>query len=213
MARVLYHFKMSPFSRRARLALAHKGLAGTTELRDVRAEPSYSADLSRVSALSTVPVLVDDELVILDSTSILHYLDAAYPSAPSLFPRERGALAVALETIALVDSVLNPVVDLGSRYFPLATSEAWTTTVAERRTRIDAALSRLVTLSSSLGADGAWGAAEIALFSGLLWFGGLPARVGQTPAIERILALGVLIPPALEAWAEPFHTRDDVKAL
>ena len=61
--------------------------------------------------------------------------------------------------------------------------------------------------------DSAWGAGEISLYSMILWFGGLPARVGQTPAIERILALGVDVPAELLTWAEPFQTREDVLAL
>ena len=39
MARVLYHFKMSVFSRRARLALAHKGL--DCDMRDGRSNPAF----------------------------------------------------------------------------------------------------------------------------------------------------------------------------
>lgn len=212
-ARILYHFKMSPFSRRARLALSHKGLASSTELRDARVEPSHMDDVRRLSPLATVPVLVDGAHTIVDSTAIFHYLDAAYPDAPALLPKELDRLARALETIALIDASVNPVVDLGSRYFALATSPAWDATLAERRVRIAGALERLVVLSSSLGRDGAWGAAEISLVSAVLWFAGLPARLGQNPAIERILGLGVQMPDALVAWAEPFRTRDDVQAL
>ena len=212
-ARILYHFKMSPFSRRARLALAHKGLASTTELRDARAEPAHMAEVKRLSALSTLPVFVDGAHVLVDSTSILHYLDAAYPDAPALFPSDLDGRVQALETIALCDSILNPVVDLGARYFPLSESQVWAATVAERRERIDDALERLVAIAPSLGQEGAWRAGEISLYSMILWFGGLPARVGQTPAIERILALGVDVPAELLTWAEPFQTREDVLAL
>jgi len=212
-ARILYHFKMSPFSRRARLALAHKRLASTTELRDARAEPAHMDEMKRLSALSTLPVFVDGTHVLVDSASILHYLDAAYPDAPALFSSDLEGRVRALETIALCDSILNPVVDLGSRYFPLSACEAWVSTVAERRERIDDAFERLVAVAPSLGKDGAWGAGEISLFSMILWFCGLPGRIGQTPAIERILALGVDVPAELLTWAEPFQTREDVLAL
>jgi glutathione S-transferase len=55
--RTLYHFPLSPFSRRARLALAHKGLA--VELRDSRAKPEYIQEARRHTALKTIPVLVE----------------------------------------------------------------------------------------------------------------------------------------------------------
>lgn len=211
--RILYHFKMSPFSRRARLALAHKGLLASTELRDARADTSHMDEVKRLSALSTVPVFVDGGRAIVDSTSLLQYLDAAYPDAPALYPKDLDALARSLETVALVDAIVNPIVDLASRYFWLATSDAWPNTVAERRARVEEAFARLVELSSGLAVDGAWGGAEITLFSALAWFGGLRGRLGQTPAIERILALEIVVPERLAAWAAPHYERDDVKAL
>lgn len=208
--RTLYHFRMSPFSRRARLALAHKGLLAETTLRDARAEPANMDQVKRVSATETVPVLVDGGRVVTDSTALLHYLDRAYPEAPRLFAEDLDTYARELEIVTLVDAVLNPVVDLGSRYHWLATSMHWAETVSERKDRIFAATARLVRAASSLRG---WGAAEISLFTMVLWFEGLPARVGQTPAIERILELGVTMPPELVTWAEPHHARDDVRAL
>ena len=171
------------------------------------------AEVKRLSPVSTLPVLVDSAHTVVDSGAILHYLDAAYPEAPALFPANLAGRVLALEAIALVDAVLNPVVDLGSRYFPLSNSDAWEPTVAERRARIEEALERLTLLSASLGVDGAWGAAEIAIVSMVLWFEGLPGRVGQNPAIARILGLGVTLPPALVAWATPHFARADVPAL
>lgn len=208
--RTLYHFRMSPFSRRARLALAHKGLLAGTTLRDARAEPANMEQVKKVSATETVPVLVDGGRVVTDSTALFHYLDRAYPEAPRLFAEDLDAFASELEIVTLVDAVLNPVVDLGSRYHWLATSMHWAETVAERKDRISAATARLADAASSLRG---WGAAEIAVFTMVLWFEGLPARVGQTPAIERILELGVTMPPELVTWAEPHHARDDVRAL
>ena len=94
------------------------------------------------------------------------------------------AFARELEIVTLVDAVLNPVVDLGSRYHWLATSMHWAETISERKDRIFAATAHLVEAARSLRG---WGAAELSLFTMVLWFEGLPARVGQTPAIERIL--------------------------
>ena len=70
----------SPYCWRARLALAHKGLA-----------PEYcgvkftEADKVGFSGQGKVPVLVDGEATVFDSWDIACYLEEAYPDAPSLF--------------------------------------------------------------------------------------------------------------------------------
>jgi glutathione S-transferase len=85
MSRVLYQLaglddhRFSPFSWRARMALAHKGLEA--KLRDVK-----FSDRSPIaqSNQERVPVLVDGETWVADSWAIAEYLDATYPDAPSL---------------------------------------------------------------------------------------------------------------------------------
>jgi hypothetical protein len=57
--RVLYHFARSPFSRRVRLALAHKGL--TAELREARANPAFLEEARALSPLRTMPVLLEED--------------------------------------------------------------------------------------------------------------------------------------------------------
>ncbi|MFO0995456.1 MAG: glutathione S-transferase N-terminal domain-containing protein [Alphaproteobacteria bacterium] len=71
----------SPFSWRARFALAHKGL-----------EPTYVAvrfdeveTIRRLSGQGMVPVLVDGDHVVSDSWRIASHLERAYPDRPSLF--------------------------------------------------------------------------------------------------------------------------------
>jgi len=74
--RLLFHFQTSPFARRTRLALAHKGLS--FELRDVRAQPELLEQVRRLTPLKTIPVLVEEDGRVLgDSTAISHYLDRA----------------------------------------------------------------------------------------------------------------------------------------
>jgi glutathione S-transferase len=88
----------SPFVRKVRVALAEKGL-------DYELEPVFpfgvSADFKKISPLGKIPVLQEDDYYLPDSSAILDYLEAAYPS-PSLFPkdaRDRGR-AVFLEEYA-----------------------------------------------------------------------------------------------------------------
>src|SRR5438309_1344677 len=100
MPRVLYHFPTSPFSRRVRLALAHKDL--DAELRDARADPSQMEIVKSKWPLRTVPLLDDDGVWIGDSTAIVRHLDSRYPQKPIFNDDPRT-----LEVTALVDGVLS----------------------------------------------------------------------------------------------------------
>jgi glutathione S-transferase len=70
----------SPFCWRARLALAHKGLAP-----EIRAVKFTESDKVAFSGQAKVPVLVDGQTVVHDSWSIACHLEESYPDAPSLF--------------------------------------------------------------------------------------------------------------------------------
>ena len=210
--RVLYHFENSPFSRRARLALAHKGLS--VELRDPRVEPSFAAELAASTPTGTAPVLIDQGRRVIDSSALLTYLDLAYPEAPRLFPSEGEALALELEVVTLVDAVLNPVVDLGSRYFDLSSHSAWASVVADRKARVDRAFARLAEIYASEATSPlTWGAADLCVYSAVAWLEALPGRLGQNPNIERILSLGVRTPSELLAFRRTKDDRADVGAI
>ncbi len=71
----------SPFSWRARYALAHKGLA-VDEHVPVK---FHDKQIIAFSGQGLVPILVDGETVVHDSWSIALYLEEAYPERPSLF--------------------------------------------------------------------------------------------------------------------------------
>ncbi len=94
--RVLYHLPLSPYSRKVRLILAEKRLPFELELEKVwERRPGYLA----LNAAATVPTLVDDGVVIVDSTVIGEYLEEAYPNISPLLPR---GLAERAETRRLV---------------------------------------------------------------------------------------------------------------
>jgi len=90
-----YRVPYSTNVERVSLALAHKGLA--VEWVDV--DPADRTDVDRVSDQSLVPVLVDGDRIVSDSTEILRYLEVLSPEPP-LFPVEvarRAELEVFLE--------------------------------------------------------------------------------------------------------------------
>jgi len=72
--------RFSPFCWRARMALAHKGLAvETVPWRFTEKDKLPQPNAGRV------PVIVDGGRVVHDSTAIAEYLDERYPDQPSLF--------------------------------------------------------------------------------------------------------------------------------
>jgi glutathione S-transferase len=79
----LYRFRYSTNVERVALALAHKGIA----VESVWIDPADRSPVRALSGQDLVPVLVDGDAVIADSTRILHHLDERFPDPP-LFPAE-----------------------------------------------------------------------------------------------------------------------------
>ena len=94
--------RFSPYCWRIRMALAHKGLEA-----DVVPWRFTEGERLAFAGTSNVPVLVDGDMVVHDSTVIAEYLDAAYPNAPSLFHGDGAARRFA---IAWTTTVLHPAV-------------------------------------------------------------------------------------------------------
>lgn len=211
--RTLYHFRYSPFSRRVRLALAHKGLEVT--LREGREEPGAIEEARKLVPLRTIPVLVDGGRAMADSTAITRWLDAAYPQAPRLWPEGEDAFA-AVEIATLVDAALNGVIDLGTRYYALREHAAWPTVKAEMLGRAQQAtdgLAKRAAETSSTIAKSGWSAADMALMTMVLWVEGWPGRVSSSPNIAQLVTLGFRLPAELSRWADAHRKRADVAAL
>jgi glutathione S-transferase len=80
--RLLYHLPLSPFARKARLALAEKRIPF-----DLRIERVWERreEFLAMNPAGTVPVLQEENgLVVADSYAICEYLDEAYPDLPLL---------------------------------------------------------------------------------------------------------------------------------
>jgi glutathione S-transferase len=211
---ILYHFVTSPVARRVRLALALKGIS--VELRDARAVPEHRIEVNRLNPLHTVPVLVDGERAIVDSTAICHYLERKQPDPPLWPAGPQGAEA--FEITALADAVSNILSDCGMRYYALATDPNFNQV---RDLMIGRAQRALDTLAMRAAArpPGAplcgdnWSGADIALYCLVTWLEGLPARAAHFPPAGQVVALGWTVPPALTTWTNQHRTRPDVVAL
>lgn len=211
---ILYHFSTSPFARRVRLVLAHKRL--DAELRDPRAQPEHMPELLAHSPMHTVPVLVDGERTIADSTAIVHYLERKHPEPPVFPAGQAGALA--FELAALADSSLNVIVDLGARYYALHDHARFEQVRANMIGRAQRALQRLTELVLARGngvplCGSEWSWADIVVFTTVAWLEGLPIRAATQPAPRQIVSLGWTLPKELSEWADQHRARADIVAL
>ncbi len=78
----LYHFCLSPFSRKVRLVLAEKKIeVQLIEERYWEERP----DFLRLNPAGKVPMLKNDKLVLADSTAICEYLEETNPT-PAMIP-------------------------------------------------------------------------------------------------------------------------------
>ncbi|HEY6878392.1 MAG TPA: glutathione S-transferase family protein [Polyangiales bacterium] len=210
---ILYHFTTSPFARRVRLALAHKGLHA--ELRDARANPEHLAALRELNPFHTVPTLVDGERVLFDSAVICQYLERKVPTPPLWPSAVEGAESFAL--IALCDGAITTTVDLGMRYAALDDHPQFHAVrdhlLGRVRRGFDALAQKVAAKPTGPLVADAWGAADMALYTLVYWFETMPQRVPFFPPAKKMLALGVELPPALSRWADQHRQRPDVLAL
>jgi glutathione S-transferase len=79
----LYRIPFSTNVERVALALAHKGV----EVEHVDVDPDDRSEVVRVSGQELVPVLVDGERIVADSTAILEHLEQRFPEPP-LYPAD-----------------------------------------------------------------------------------------------------------------------------
>jgi len=130
--------RFSPFCWRAKMALAHKGLA-------VETVPWRFTEKNQLPQPNQgrVPVIRDGDRVVHDSTAIADYLDERYPDRPSLFGGETGRALTRFvqnwtETVLQVGLIRLVVLDIhrhshpkDQAYFRSSREERFGTTLEE----------------------------------------------------------------------------------
>lgn len=142
MMKMLYS-PLSPYVRKARIAMAMKGVADRIELVTVDTNPGDNPDLNGSNPLGKVPALViDGNTAIFDSHVICEYLDMLAPE-PVLFPASGVERIRALTLGSLADGILDAALLLvyEKRFRPEAIwHPPW---VARQQAKIDRALDLL----------------------------------------------------------------------
>ncbi|WP_156255600.1 glutathione S-transferase family protein [Sandarakinorhabdus oryzae] len=97
---------LSPYVRKVLVCLTMKGVPYTID----PITPFFGNDaFAAVSPLRRIPVLIDDELTLCDSTVICEYLDERYPG-PALLPTNRADRAQARWLEEFADSRMGDVI-------------------------------------------------------------------------------------------------------
>jgi glutathione S-transferase len=101
----LYDSPFSPFARKVRMVLAHKGLAH--EAVDGLRKSNHEA-LRAVNGRVEVPVLVDGDVVVVNSADIVAYLEFRHPSHP-VYPQDPAARVHARAWERAADTLIDPI--------------------------------------------------------------------------------------------------------
>jgi len=107
----LYDHPDCPFAQKVRVVLAEKELEYEKVFVDLRAGEQRAPEFLKLNPYGKVPVLIDDDLVVYDSTIINEYLEDEYP-APSLMPEDSAGRARARMWEDFCDNSFLPVTTL-----------------------------------------------------------------------------------------------------
>jgi glutathione S-transferase len=112
MGITLYYGSGSPYAWRAQLALEHKALPYELKVISFAAGDTRKPEFLALNPRHRVPVLVEDDFVLYESSAIVEYLDEAYPGrgAP-LFPGDARTRAIIRRMICEVDEDFDAALD------------------------------------------------------------------------------------------------------
>lgn len=112
MALTLYYGSGSPYAWRVQLALEHKAIPYDRKVLSFSAGDTRKPEFLALNPRHRVPVLVEDDFVLYESSAIVEYLDEAYPGrgAP-LFPGDARTRAIIRRMICEVDEDFDAALD------------------------------------------------------------------------------------------------------
>ncbi|WP_262270510.1 glutathione S-transferase family protein [Microvirga yunnanensis] len=220
----LYSGPVSLFSRKVEIALHEKGLAFEQILVPFTQTAGYSPknpDVLAVNPKGQVPVLVDGDLSLYDSTVILEYLEDAHPD-PALYPKSPAARARCRLFDVFGDEVmLAPLRFLMHRTEPKPDDlERWHAKEAKAREAEPVLAGHFAELDRALRSRdylcGAFSTADIAVFMPVFWtrrlggpslrgheaLAGWYARLGARPAFAKVVSEILAADAALSAPVE-----------
>jgi glutathione S-transferase len=144
----LYYQPLSTFSRRVRMQLLEKDLSVEEQLVRMEQGEHKSDAFRKLNPYGRVPVLVDDELVLYESSAIMEYIEQRQPT-PALLPTDAKQRALVSMHVKLCDLEVGThgrALFFPRRFFP---RERWN--VAEQDHARAAIAAHLAIVSAQLG--------------------------------------------------------------
>jgi glutathione S-transferase len=197
----LYDYPDCPFAQKVRVVLVEKELEYETVFVDLRTgEHRQNAEFLKLNPYGKVPVLIDDEVVVYDSTIINEYLEDEYPH-PSLMPEDSSARSRVRTLEDYCDNSFLPSAGFVQAELSKPTEEQDAERLARYRNELQRGLKRL---------EGFLGGKEYLVGDFSL------ADVCFVPALIILPRLGIEVDPALRgvnAWINRLKQRPSVQSL
>jgi len=196
----LYDFPDCPFCQKVRVVLAEKDLEYERVHVDLHKGEQRTPEFLKLNPYGKVPVLIDEDVVIYDSTIINEYLDEEYPNPP-LMPEDSAGRARVRLLEDFADNSFTPPAGLilAELHKPEADRDA------ERLRRYQAEITRVLTrLEAALG-DKPFLAGDFSL-----------ADIAFVPRVLILPQLGIDLDPRLQhtaAWIARLRERPSVQVL
>jgi glutathione S-transferase len=196
----LYDYPECLFAQKVKVVLAEKELEYETVAVDLRKGEQRQPEFLKLNPYGRVPVLIDDEVVVYDSTIINEYLEDEYPH-PALMPEDSAGRA----KIRLLEDFCDNSFLPSASFVLIELSKAEGEQDAERLQRYRTELQRgLARLETQFGGKeylvGEYSIADIAF----------------VPAVLILARLGVDVDPRLRqvaAWIGRLRQRPAVASL
>jgi glutathione S-transferase len=196
----LYDCPDCPFCQKVRVVLAEKDLEYETHMVDLKAGEQRTPEFLKLNPYGKVPVLIDDETVVYDSTIINEYLEDEYP-IPQLLPDDSAGRAKARLLEDYCDNSFIPSADFVILQLNKPEAERDQERLKRYQLEIQRGLARLEGLLE--GKEYLVGAFSL-------------ADVAFAPRVLVLPQLGVEVDPRLRnvtAWIERLRERASVKRL
>jgi glutathione S-transferase len=196
----LYDSPECPFCQKTRIVLAEKDLTYETVPVDLQAGDQKRPEFLKLNPFGKVPVMIDDEVIVYDSTIINEYLEDEYPH-PQLMPADSAARARVRTFEDYADNAFLPVTGTIMRELRKPEGERDQEKLATARQQTTRMLS---VLDGSL-AGRSWLVGNFSL-----------ADVAFAPRVVILPALGITLDPEwknVAAWIQRLIQRASIHDL
>ncbi len=196
----LYDSPECPFCQKTRIVLAEKDLSYEIVPVDLQAGEQKRPEFLKLNPFGKVPVLIDDEVIVYDSTVINEYLEDEYPH-PQLMPAESAARARVRTFEDYADNAFIPLAGAIMHQLRKPAGERDEAKLASSREQL---ARQLAVIDGSLAGRN-WLVGNFSL-----------ADVAFAPRAVILPALGVAVDPELRnvvAWIQRLNQRASIHDL